>query len=410
MKKFICALVFLLSIFVVSCAAVESGVPGTDSSDTAGDSTAANESDGNVLFSYPTGSSSAAEPSSESFTSEQPSADSASVAESAASEDSGSVGEMSVDSSTAPEPVSSAAPEPESSAATEPVSSAEPVPESSAATESTAPESSAAAESTTPSTVPEDMSSPDISATVSPYGEVWVNDLRDQQDRDYHGFSAEELDHYFDDALLVGDSVCNGLKLYMSNYEKIFNGMTFSTGACYGFHNALSAVSDKSMHPLYQGVKRTIWDMVALTNPNKLFIGFGLNDFGCTTAESNKNCLEKIIANVRAVKPDIQIIILSAEYFTKDGESYHPELNDYRTNARHRDYNQYLLDYCNAMGLDYIDVSNCIADDYGYLPKDASLDNYCHMKIEYYSLWRDIFYSYAANKKLGTYKNPARMK
>lgn len=254
------------------------------------------------------------------------------------------------------------------------------------------------------------ISSPDISVSQSEYSTVWVNDLRDQQDTDYHGYSAEELDDYFDDALFVGDSVANGLKLYTSMYEKVFQGMVFSTGACYGYHNCLSAVSEKSMHPIYQGQKRTIWEMVALVKPKKVFIGFGLNDFGCTTTSSVKKCLDRIIANIYAVDPNVEIIILSSGYFTKDGESYIPEKNDYRTCFRQREYNQFVLEYCNAVVIDYIDVSNCFADDNGYLPKESSLDNYCHPQVKLYSKWRDILYGYAADKLLDTYQNPPRMR
>lgn len=356
MKKFLCVVLALLSIFVTACA--------TDNKvDNSVDSFESSNSD--ILFSYPV-----VESKEESSLSSVESSDDISNE----TVDTESV-DVSVESSSEDESV-----------------------------ESTPPTSSVPDINVPP------ISSPDISVDHSQYGEVWINDLRDQQDRDYHGFTAEELDHYFDDALFVGDSVANGLKLYTSMYEKVFQGMVFHTGACYGFHNALSAVTASSMHPLYQGQKRNIWQMVALTNPNKVFIGFGLNDFGCVTTGSVKKCLDKIIANIRAVKPDVEIILLSSTYFTKDGESYRPNLNDYRTCFRQRDYNHFVLEYCNAMGLDYIDVSNCFADDYGYLPKESSMDNYCHPQIKLYSVWRDILYGYAADKIQGTYQNPPRMK
>lgn len=357
MKKFLCVILALLSIFVTACAADSNLDSSFDSS----------EDNGNdIVFSYPTHEDSSAE-TSEVTSDEQSSASS----EDATSEESSAASsEDEKDTSSAVQDNSSTAP--------------------------------------TISVPPID--SPDISIDNSPYGEVWINNLKDQQDTDYHGYTAEELDDYFDDALFVGDSVANGLKLYTTMYEKIFQGMVFHTGACYGYHNCLSAVTSSSMHPLYQGQKRNIWEMVALTNPNKVFIGFGLNDFGCTTTGSVKKCLDKIVANIRAVKPDVEIIILSSGYFTKDGESYKPNLNDYRTCFRQRDYNQFVLEYCNALGLDYIDVSNCFADEYGYLPKDSSLDNYCHPQIKLYTAWRDILYGYAADKMQGTYQNPERMR
>lgn len=394
MRKFLCIVLALLSIFVTACSAVKNDGTSKDGNE--------NSDESGILFTYPAGNKDVTSYVSEEETSAYIGESSQTASEAASSGDEASPAEPSSEEPSSEEP-SSAEPstgEPSTEEpSNEPVTS-EPSAEFSNEAVSEAGESS---EVSVPPVI-------EILVEESNYGDVWVNDLRYQQDRDYHGFPPEELDHYFDDALFVGDSVCQGLKLYIDNHEKIFQGMTFSVAAAYGFHNSLSPVSSKSLHPLYQGQKRTIWEMVALTNPNKVFIGFGLNDFGCTTPESNKNCLDRIIANIRAVKPDVEIIILSAGYFTKAGESYRPSLNDYRTNARHRDYNQYMLEYCNAIGLDYIDVSNGIADDYGYLPKEASLDNYCHMKIDQYTLWRDILYSYAANKILGTYQNPPRMK
>lgn len=352
MKRFICVVIALITLFITACA----GGGGSVSSDIV-ESSEASKND--IVFSYPV-------PSSKEDSS---SADAASSEESSAEESEPSDLSSEDETSESEEPSSA-----ESSVSVPPISS------------------------------------PDISVSSSEYSTVWVNDLRDQQDTDYHGYSAEELDAYFNDALFVGDSVANGLKLYTSMYEKVFQGMVFNTGACYGYHNCLSAVSDKSMHPIYQGQKRTIWEMVALVKPKKVFIGFGLNDFGCTTTSSVKKCLDRIIANIYAVDPNVEIIILSSGYFTKDGESYIPEKNDYRTCFRQRDYNQFVLEYCNAVGLDYIDVSNCFADDYGYLPKESSLDNYCHPQIKLYSKWRDILYGYAADKLLGTYQNPPRMR
>lgn len=362
MKRFICILLVIFMLFIAACSSNEDQV--TSSKE---------ESDGNnIIFSYPTESS--AEPSSN---------ESSEASFQSTTTDENSSIDTSEDSTTdvTSEAPSSSTPESSTVSSQAPVISAPPI------------------------------SSPDISIDPSSPENVWINSLKGQQDTDYHGYTAEELDDYFDDALFVGDSVSHGLKLYTSMYEKgIFSGMTFHTGACYGFNNCLSAVTNKSLHPVYQGQQRTIWEMISLTNPNKVFIGFGLNDFGCVTTKNVKNCLDKIIANIRAVKPDIQIILLSSGYFTKAGEKYNPSMNDFRVCSRQRDYNQFVLEYCNSLGLDYIDVSNCFADEYGYLDKDLAMDNYCHPHIKHYHMWRDILYGYAADKINGDYTNPERMR
>lgn len=363
MKKLLCIILVLLMLFATACATSSKSV----------ESSVAESSDGeNIIFSYPTESST------------EPSSAESTEASSQSSENSINSGADATEDS--------------------PSSSTSEVPSSSETDSSTN-------QNQDPVISAPPISSPDISIAPSNPENTWINDLKGQQDTDYHGYTAEQLDDYFDDALFVGDSVSNGLKLYTSMYEKgIFSGMTFHTGACYGFNNCLSAVTNKSLHPVYQGQQRTIWEMISLTNPNKVFIGFGLNDFGCVTTNNIKKCLDKIIANIRAVKPDIQIILLSSGYFTKAGEKYNPSMNDFRVCSRQRDYNQFVLEYCNSLGLDYIDVSNCFADEYGYLDKDLAMDNYCHPHIKHYHMWRDILYGYAADKINGNYTNPERMR
>ncbi|MBR6594782.1 MAG: hypothetical protein IKK83_06325 [Clostridia bacterium] len=274
--------------------------------------------------------------------------------------------------------------------------------------ESSSPEESSVVSSSSPEVSGSDESSAGANNSV-PSGE-WINNLIDQQSRDYFGYSASELDAYFTDTIITGDSVTNGLKIYKNSYEKgILEGVYFHTGASYGYNNALKPVTASSQHPLYQGQKRNIAQVAALRGSKKIIMGFGLNDFGYATPNFIRNCLDKLCSSIYEVDASIDIIILSSGYFTEKGQVYRPEINDHRTNKRQREYNQVVLDYCNEKGLDYIDVTNCFSDSYGNLRSDITLDNYCHPQIEQYTVWRDILYSYAAQKMLGTYSNPPAM-
>lgn len=266
-------------------------------------------------------------------------------------------------------------------------------------------------ESTAPA-ISEDVSeeeSSEAEGVTPPPPASGISEMLNQQDRDYHGFSAEELDAYFEGALITGDSVTNGLKIYTQNHEAILNGAYFHTGASYGFNNAVAAVTPTSQHPLFRGQRSTIWSVASTLGSTKVFIGFGLNDFGYSNTARIETCLDRIVSNLRSVNSDIEIIFLSSGYFTRNGEVCRPELSDYRTNERQRSHNQFVLEYCNKNGFDYIDVTHCFSDAQGYLRADITLDNYCHPQIGQYTAWRDILYSYAANKMLGTYQNPPRM-
>ena len=255
----------------------------------------------------------------------------------------------------------------------------------------------------------EDVNSSESETSPPPPADNSIAAMLNQQDRDYHGYSAEELDAFFDDALFTGDSVTNGLKIYTQNYEDVFRGAYFHTGASYGFNNAVAGVTPSSQHPLFRGERSTIWKVASVLGSNRVIIGFGLNDFGYCTTERIESCLDRIVSNIRAVNSDIEIVFLSSGYFTRNGEVCRPEMCDYRTNQRQRSHNQFVLEYCNANGFDYIDVTHCFSDAQGYLRANITLDDYCHPRIEEYTAWRDILYSYAANKLMGTYKNPPAM-
>ncbi len=74
----------------------------------------------------------------------------------------------------------------------------------------------------------------------------------------------EEIDAYFDGSVFVGDSVMLGFRNYaMRRQDTFLNRIKFLAAGSLSVHNALWPVSSKSVHPVYQGEKRLLWDSLS---------------------------------------------------------------------------------------------------------------------------------------------------
>ncbi len=177
---------------------------------------------------------------------------------------------------------------------------------------------------------------------------------------------------YFDDAVFIGDSVSLKLAYYEAAVNKL-GGAQFLTAGSLGSGNALWAVSSKSVHPTYQGVKMRLEDSVPLTGAKKLYIMLGMNDiavYGINGAVNNMvTLIEGILANV----PDMEVFIQS---MTPIGVNSNVASKNGLNNTNIRRYNEALLAMAQAKGWHFVDVASVMYDSNGYLREDYCSDNY----------------------------------
>ena len=176
---------------------------------------------------------------------------------------------------------------------------------------------------------------------------------------------------YFDDAVFIGDSVSLKLAYYEAAMNKL-GGAQFLTAGSLGSGNALWAVSSKSVHPTYQGVKMRLEDSVPLTGAKKLYIMLGMNDiavYGINGAVNNMvTLIEGILANV----PDMEVFIQS---MTPIGATSNVASKNGLNNTNIRRYNEALLAMAQAKGWHFVDVASVMYDSNGYLREDYCSDN-----------------------------------
>ena len=208
---------------------------------------------------------------------------------------------------------------------------------------------------------------------------------------------SEKVDQsYFDDTAFVGDSV--SLKLNSDNVSSGSLGKAqFFTVGSLGCANALWEVSDKSVHPSYQGEKMLVEDCVAKSGAKKLYIMLGMNDLGVygidKTIENYKTLLGKILEKT----PDIKIYVQSMTPMTSTSQIIGKNLN----NENIKKYNEKLLEMCEENGWYFIDVASVMYDESGETLNSAYCSDPDDMGVHFTEKgcekWVDYLYTHTAN-------------
>ncbi|WP_181995671.1 GDSL-type esterase/lipase family protein [Clostridium sp. AM58-1XD] len=200
-----------------------------------------------------------------------------------------------------------------------------------------------------------------------------------------------EIDAFFADSVLVGDSVMMGYRNYcMKSGDGFLKSLNFLASGSYSVHNALWPVSKKSVHPIYQGAQRPVWESIALMQKDKVFMFFGLNDLnmGDDTCER----YQEVINNIKQLSPDAQFYIISMTY-TLRGKG-RGKLN----NNNIRVFNAQMQQMAAANGWGFVDLATALADANGDLAPAYCSDNYVHQSAAAYQVWTNVLRQYARDQ------------
>ena len=209
------------------------------------------------------------------------------------------------------------------------------------------------------------------------------------------------IDHYFAGSVFTGDSVMMGFRNYAMNRRNTYlGGIQFLASGSFSVHNALWPVSSKSVHPVFQGQQRSVWESVGMLQAKRIFMFFGLNDMNMGTLENTCDCYAQVIANIKAHCPDAEIHIISMTY-TKQGKG-RGNLNN--TNIRR--FNELLKQMALQNGWGFVDLASHLSDANGDLPAEYCSDNYVHQTGAAYDVWSAVLRKYARTQIEGTSQFP----
>ncbi|MBQ7541608.1 MAG: hypothetical protein IJT44_04885 [Clostridia bacterium] len=170
---------------------------------------------------------------------------------------------------------------------------------------------------------------------------------------------------FFDDAVLIGDSVTMGLRNYTTlqrnRGNECLGAAEFLCCGSMSYTNALQPVGPDSMHPTYKGSKVTIEDGVRLCGAKKAFIMLGMNDFAGYGESTWKNSVTSILDRIMDQNPSVSIYVQSVTPIMNGME--HGNF----TNERVQYFNAYLQQVCRERGYTYVDIYHVLADETGHL-------------------------------------------
>ncbi len=226
------------------------------------------------------------------------------------------------------------------------------------------------------------------------------------------GISPSTSDVYFNDSLFVGHSVMVHFKNYVTSSRKTYNDFlgnaTFGCSSAFSFFNNKNQTPEQadSVLPRYQGKGYKIEDLVTVTGAKTVYLGLmGLNDLGMfgkadTCARLAADEAIACIGRIKEKNPDVTVVVISSTYLTYH-KSY-AKLNNKNMSL----LNNYVLDYCNENGIDFIDVATPLLDGNGDLATVYCSDDYCHLKNNAYHVWMNVLREYAEKKQSGAWVNP----
>lgn len=186
--------------------------------------------------------------------------------------------------------------------------------------------------------------------------------------------SAPVDDSYFADAVFVGDSRTEGLRMYSG----LAGAQFFSEVGL----TVTKAFSDRFV--ALNGQYLTAAEALEQADYGKVYIMLGMNELGWVYESVFADEYGKIIDVIRESHPDAEIYVQSIIPVSrwKDGS------NDIYTNANVVRLQKALAEMCMEKGVHYVNVAEAVQDADGFLPSDATPDG-LHLTPEYCKIWLD---------------------
>lgn len=186
--------------------------------------------------------------------------------------------------------------------------------------------------------------------TVAEEGPIWEGPVPE---------SVRVEDTYFDDAVFLGDSRTDGLRIY--------GGMNHGTYLQFTGATVESVFSKAVETPMGT---MPLLDALAQMECGKIFVMLGVNELGWNGTETFRNQSALLIQRLQEDHPDAEIVIQSILPVSAEIDAEGRYVNNRRIN----DYNQVWMELAEEFGVSYMDIAEFVVDAEGCLPKELCYD------------------------------------
>jgi|GEM_PF-774713 len=202
-----------------------------------------------------------------------------------------------------------------------------------------------------------------------------------EAERKKHPFSTVK-ESYLDDAVFIGDSRTDTLRLYAG-----WDNATYyvKTGT-----NIWSILDDE----VTVG-KKTMTIEKALTKHKfgKVYIMLGVNELGSGTAESFYQEFKSVVARIHELQPDAIIFVESIMHVTQSVSDSSKTVTNSAINSR----NKLLKKLADNVTIYYIDENEALDDKNGTLTDKYTFDG-IHLEAKYVQPWKDFILKHGVVK------------
>lgn len=191
--------------------------------------------------------------------------------------------------------------------------------------------------------------------------------------------SAKVEDTYFDDAVFLGDSRTDGLRIY--------GGMNHGT-----YLHATGATVESVFTKAVETPEGTmpLLDALAQMECGKIYVMLGINELGWKGTEIFRDQSAKLIQRLQEDHPDAEIVIQSILPVSAKIDSEGRYVNNQRISV----YNQVWLELAEEFGVAYLDVAESVVDENGQLPSALCYDG-VHLNKAGSRQWLDYLRTHA---------------
>ena len=192
-------------------------------------------------------------------------------------------------------------------------------------------------------------------------------------------------DDWFSDAVFIGDSRTDGLRLYSG-----IRGADFlAYKSLMIFHVVGSDRVDQRAVPLNGvGDRKLVLEWLDEKQYAKVYLMFGINELGYGDDGALADAFSRTVDEIRARQPEAVIYIQSLVPI-EPKKAYQINPASWLNNDNVARYNQILRQVCADKGVVYVDVAAALVDDTGVLPPEGTTDG-----IHFVRSWYEKWYAY----------------
>ena len=204
-------------------------------------------------------------------------------------------------------------------------------------------------------------------------------------------------DSWFDDALFVGDSIADAMRIYAEHLRTTGNPECMGSVTFFCMQNfSYARAADDNIHnleyfPIYQGRARRVETVVELTGCKKLLVEMGANELSGDGAEGTAENVEKLMQLCLEVNPELEIYLMNLLPCVYEDKPYGID------NRMIKEFNASLRELCEEKGYHYLDIYSALANEEGLMnPEDCAdpLNAGVHPNLSGCEKWLNYLYEH----------------